>query len=105
SLHRHHHLPDLHPFPTRRSSDLEPKPPTKKAEPAQSEESTPAATDGNLLPNGGFESGDDSPAAWQSIDGLSSFWVDDQDPNHGKDRKSTRLNSSHSQISYAVFCL
>src|SRR2546430_12874527 len=24
---------------------------------------------------------------------------------HGKDRKSTRLNSSHSQISYAVFCL
>src|SRR2546430_9166564 len=32
-------------------------------------------------------------------------------PNHGyaggvgADRKSTRLNSSHSQISYAVFCL
>src|SRR2546427_4642034 len=24
---------------------------------------------------------------------------------HEKDRKSTRLNSSHSQISYAVFCL
>src|SRR2546430_2895177 len=24
---------------------------------------------------------------------------------HNKDRKSTRLNSSHSQISYAVFCL
>src|SRR2546427_6189304 len=32
------------------------------------------------------------------------------DPDHGEprgaaDRKSTRLNSSHSQISYAVFCL
>src|SRR5688572_31078591 len=26
-------------------------------------------------------------------------------PAHGIDRKSTRLNSSHSQISYAVFCL
>src|SRR2546430_10283117 len=26
-------------------------------------------------------------------------------PHHGQDRKSTRLNSSHSQISYAVFCL
>src|SRR2546430_13246833 len=27
-------------------------------------------------------------------------------PEHGdRDRKSTRLNSSHSQISYAVFCL
>src|SRR5688572_31649201 len=25
--------------------------------------------------------------------------------NNLKDRKSTRLNSSHSQISYAVFCL
>src|SRR2546430_3411550 len=27
------------------------------------------------------------------------------DPTLGEDRKSTRLNSSHSQISYAVFCL
>src|SRR5205085_6288911 len=26
-------------------------------------------------------------------------------PRHPLDRKSTRLNSSHSQISYAVFCL
>src|SRR2546430_5200485 len=26
-------------------------------------------------------------------------------PFGGSDRKSTRLNSSHSQISYAVFCL
>src|SRR2546430_4307027 len=25
--------------------------------------------------------------------------------DEGQDRKSTRLNSSHSQISYAVFCL
>src|SRR2546427_5728607 len=27
------------------------------------------------------------------------------DGSHVTDRKSTRLNSSHSQISYAVFCL
>src|SRR2546430_7997612 len=27
------------------------------------------------------------------------------DAIHSRDRKSTRLNSSHSQISYAVFCL
>src|SRR2546427_9649549 len=26
-------------------------------------------------------------------------------PSAARDRKSTRLNSSHSQISYAVFCL
>src|SRR3712207_7699528 len=25
--------------------------------------------------------------------------------HHGQDRKSTRLNSSHANISYAVFCL
>src|SRR4051794_41519773 len=29
-------------------------------------------------------------------------WVSD---NIGRDRKSTRLNSSHPSISYAVFCL
>src|SRR5688572_31657349 len=29
----------------------------------------------------------------------------DRDGVRGPDRKSTRLNSSHSQISYAVFCL
>src|SRR2546430_5539151 len=28
-----------------------------------------------------------------------------QQPGRKRDRKSTRLNSSHSQISYAVFCL
>src|SRR2546430_5701029 len=27
------------------------------------------------------------------------------EPGEARDRKSTRLNSSHSQISYAVFCL
>src|SRR5437868_10280044 len=27
------------------------------------------------------------------------------EPNYGRDRKSTRLNSSHVSISYAVFCL
>src|SRR2546430_3251016 len=31
--------------------------------------------------------------------------VDLASRNHLPDRKSTRLNSSHSQISYAVFCL
>src|SRR2546430_14287169 len=30
---------------------------------------------------------------------------DSHDVMEGGDRKSTRLNSSHSQISYAVFCL
>src|SRR5438034_7606857 len=36
------------------------------------------------------------PTAWTGRDGL---------PNQKRDRKSTRLNSSHTVISYAVFCL
>src|SRR2546430_9905165 len=31
--------------------------------------------------------------------------ADEHERAHAEDRKSTRLNSSHSQISYAVFCL
>src|SRR5687768_18588064 len=35
------------------------------------------------------------------------LWAGDTRPcdGHGQDRKSTRLNSSHGYISYAVFCL
>src|SRR5206468_9997873 len=32
-------------------------------------------------------------------------WREDLHEFHAEDRKSTRLNSSHDQISYAVFCL
>src|SRR5688572_32765206 len=35
----------------------------------------------------------------------TSWTAGDQNPCPTLDRKSTRLNSSHSQISYAVFCL
>src|SRR2546430_9404607 len=35
----------------------------------------------------------------------ASHMADGYARSTGKDRKSTRLNSSHSQISYAVFCL
>src|SRR3712207_8410882 len=31
--------------------------------------------------------------------------LDGHDEHHVEDRKSTRLNSSHANISYAVFCL
>src|SRR2546430_5645981 len=37
--------------------------------------------------------------------GVPRAEVDLGDCGAGRDRKSTRLNSSHSQISYAVFCL
>src|SRR3989339_1432056 len=37
----------------------------------------------------------------QSVSHIFFFWR----RKEGKDRKSTRLNSSHDQTSYAVFCL
>src|SRR2546430_11893718 len=36
---------------------------------------------------------------------LEGKWPKGRRPERWEDRKSTRLNSSHSQISYAVFCL
>src|SRR2546430_9432235 len=44
---------------------------------------------------------------WQEIAGelLHDKIAERQIVVEGLDRKSTRLNSSHSQISYAVFCL
>ena len=45
---------------------------------------------------------------WTDNDGTmhSGRWVNwDADTKEAKDRKSTRLNSSHLVISYAVFCL
>src|SRR2546430_10173120 len=50
-----------------------------------------------------------TPQGWKAwdvvIDGIS--YVNSYRTDFGEqiDRKSTRLNSSHSQISYAVFCL
>src|SRR5438270_10102242 len=43
-------------------------------------------------------------ARWSAL-AWPSAGVRRQQPFHYPDRKSTRLNSSHSQISYAVFCL
>ena len=44
------------------------------------------------------ESGGEMAATEESASGLGA-------PVRWKDRKSTRLNSSHKPISYAVFCL
>src|SRR5205809_1927275 len=39
------------------------------------------------------------------IGNMSAFLVDRERVDQERDRKSTRLNSSHGYISYAVFCL
>src|SRR5690349_23521429 len=82
-------LRDFHSFPTRRSSDL----------PVVAEE---AVTDVGA---------DDYELAMRLLEGRNIA----KDPNQAiplleraarnGDRKSTRLNSSHVEISYAVFCL
>src|SRR5688572_32106298 len=69
--------PDLHSFPTRRSSDLEPLERRVFVDVAE-------AAREHELEHGG-------------VDLVAAVLV--------RDRKSTRLNSSHSQTSYAVFCL
>src|SRR5205807_3256347 len=97
-----HHL-DLHSFPTRRSSDLGWKWPTSfyrflgplpLDESAQLIQHLPTAVQVPGLP---AEEGR-VPGPHVEPRRSSSRIV-------GKDRKSTRLNSSHLVISYAVFCL
>src|SRR5207245_9411846 len=77
---------DLHSFPTRRSSDLRDKP--REEEDARQVE-------------GGER--DRVPRLQRDDDGLGLGGGGER-PADG-DRKSTRLNSSHGSISYAVFCL
>src|SRR5688572_32544470 len=56
-----------------------------------------------------FRSGTDKVDRRRMLDQLSKLnamsFDEIGDPEIKTDRKSTRLNSSHSQISYAVFCL
>src|SRR2546427_2361344 len=42
---------------------------------------------------------------WRQRSRFGRFVLLNRDRCRQRDRKSTRLNSSHSQISYAVFCL
>src|SRR5690606_41687716 len=81
---------DLHSFPTRRSSDLSGRDIQASS---VTKSRVRAATYHSTSPNSA-SSGPRSPAAASS----ASFPA-------ASDRKSTRLNSSHVKISYAVFCL
>src|SRR5688572_30959744 len=76
-------------FPTRRSSDLGAL--ALELDVRHGEEQR-AARDGREV-------------AKRGLDRHSIERRDAREASHGSDRKSTRLNSSHSQISYAVFCL
>src|SRR2546430_7623367 len=57
--------------------------------------------EGSFAPTGIAWSFDNRTAGFRIVGSGSSLRIECRAP----DRKSTRLNSSHSQISYAVFCL
>src|SRR5688572_32588887 len=79
------HHRDLHSFPTRRSSDL-------------LHDDTSQQLAGLAIALSDLKR---RMGAVQGNEDLQGDMVSLQE----RDRKSTRLNSSHSQISYAVFCL
>src|SRR5574340_1428480 len=68
-----------------------------------------------MIQGGGFEPGmkqkkTDAPIKNEAANGLKNdnytvAMARTSDPHSATDRKSTRLNSSHQKISYAVFCL
>src|SRR5688572_31326408 len=61
--------------------------------------------EGVLRPQRPAEDGELGPVRLVDERGLTREVHARRAAQHAVDRKSTRLNSSHSQISYAVFCL
>src|SRR5207302_6090222 len=92
--------PDLHSFPTRRSSDLLT---------AKSPLRVPTQIVGASMASASSERLDDHHLVGAGERHIEVHAVGHHarvDENrHMLDRKSTRLNSSHVKISYAVFCL
>src|SRR5206468_11495789 len=91
------HPPILPSFPTRRSSDLD----HRTARRHRYDRSARAAHD-DRVPGSAS-----AAAVATSADARSSqrTTLNRESRRSDGDRKSTRLNSSHDQISYAVFCL
>src|SRR5205809_3162926 len=90
----------LHSFPTRRSSDLRSSGTTSLAKLASS--NWPSA---HTLARRTRGEAEWTPFCSAGVDAGSSISPRAQAAIAAGDRKSTRLNSSHSYISYAVFCL
>src|SRR5699024_12424468 len=88
------HLRDLHSFPTRRSSDLDDDEVSVRPERGQERLGLPDASGRDhrhdVVHDAGVQQPGDGPH---------------EHAGAVEDRKSTRLNSSHVSISYAVFCL
>src|SRR5690606_40862344 len=85
---------DLHSFPTRRSSDLA----IRFSRLARTPFTTPCSRNRipKIRPTKSRRARGRSKAGWENPSTVLHIHTD---------RKSTRLNSSHVKISYAVFCL
>src|SRR5207248_7101409 len=96
------HHPPPHSFPTRRSSDL----PALRVYVARPSAAARASAEAALRP-GGLQAEQVVGVELWSADRVRLLTVGDPDrwTSSAADRKSTRLNSSHRTISYAVFCL
>src|SRR5207302_11446461 len=94
SLHRSSDHPPLHSFPTRRSSDL-------------ADDGLPHAATLAVGSHGERAHPAFGPGAVRDVerDDMPRLVAPQHRAGAGVDRKSTRLNSSHVKISYAVFCL
>src|SRR5207302_8006551 len=100
-LHSHLHLPSLHSFPTRRSSDLFSH---QSSDLGRRSNESDSASLADFRKVGVLRQ--------QPIPRMNCLYIGDfRGTDHSRniqitlDRKSTRLNSSHVKISYAVFCL
>src|SRR5207302_8784529 len=98
--HCYHH--DLHSFPTRRSSDLHPTLHTATPGVSDLNLSVADVTQPEAVRQVVAEVKPDLVIHLAAQSSVSASW---KDPSGTLDRKSTRLNSSHVKISYAVFCL
>src|SRR5206468_12205515 len=93
----HHRL--LHSFPTRRSSDLSTARDILASLRPCARRCDPVPTGVSLVPIAADLRGGEQPRH------VAHRRAHDEFRGFREDRKSTRLNSSHDQISYAVFCL
>src|SRR5206468_8366514 len=99
------HHRDLHSFPTRRSSDLT----TFRGNLIQGNFIGTKADGVSALGNRGYgidllDGASNSVGGTTAGAGNTIAFNTQAAVTGGEDRKSTRLNSSHDQISYAVFC-